>query len=279
MSTAAIHERYRALLRLWPVASEHLTVPTRLGETFVVASGPAGAPPLVLLHGSGATSAMWLGDVSSYVESHRVYAVDIPGEPGLSAPARPPMASSAYSDWLGEVLDALGVKQARLLGISLGGWLAADFATRHPDRVERLALISPSGIGKQKLGIALLTLFLLPLGRPGRKLSLRLVLGTTPPPAMTEFVLFIHKHFRARRETVPVLSDEALATLTMPLLAIVGGRDALLDSAETQARLERHAPAATVVLLPSAGHLLPSQADRISRFLAGNRKQNVRNRF
>lgn len=53
MTSEAIHESYRALLRLWPVASEHLTVPTHLGETFVVASGPADAPPLVLLHDRG----------------------------------------------------------------------------------------------------------------------------------------------------------------------------------------------------------------------------------
>ena len=264
---AVIHERYRELLSLWPVPSEQLTVPTRLGETFVVASGPEQAPPLVLLHGSGSTSAMWLGDVASYVDTHRVYAVDIPGEPGLSAPARPSLASGAYPDWLGDVLDALGIQRVRLLGVSLGGWLAAGFATRHPDRVERLVLLSPSGIGRQKLGIALLTLFLVPLGRYGIKMSLRLVLGTTPPPAMTEFVLLIHQHFRARREPVPVLGDEALAALTMPLLAIVGGRDALLDSAGTRDRLCRNAPGAQVVLLPEAGHLLLGQAGRIAEFL------------
>jgi pimeloyl-ACP methyl ester carboxylesterase len=221
----------------------------------------------VLLHGSGATSAMWLGDVASYVESHRVYAVDIPGEPGLSAPTRPALASGAYANWLGDVLDALGIERSRLVGISLGGWLAADFAARQPDRVERLVLLSPSGIGRQKVGIALLTLFLLPLGRYGRELSLRLVLGTNPPPAITEFALLIHKHFRARREAIPVLSDEALAGLTMPLLAIVGGRDALLDSADTQRRLSQHAPRATVILIPRAGHLLPNQADHVARFL------------
>jgi pimeloyl-ACP methyl ester carboxylesterase len=63
---------------------------------------------VVLLHGSGATSAMWPGDVASYVESHRVYAVDNPGQPGMSAPTRSPLASGAYADWLGDVLDALG---------------------------------------------------------------------------------------------------------------------------------------------------------------------------
>jgi pimeloyl-ACP methyl ester carboxylesterase len=266
--TAAIHECYRGLLRRWPVANEHLTVPTRLGETFVVASGPLEAPPLVLLHGSASTSAMWLGDITSYVDDYRVYAVDIPGEPGLSAPTRLPLRSGAYPDWLGDVLDALGIERVRLVGVSLGAWLAADFATRNPDRVERLAMLSPGGIGRPKLGIALLTLFLVPLGKPGRRLSLRLVLGTGLPLEMEEFALLIHKHFRARREPVPVLGDEALAALTMPLLVIVGGRDALLDSQGTQARLRRHAPGATVVLLPEAGHLLLSQANRIARFLS-----------
>jgi pimeloyl-ACP methyl ester carboxylesterase len=268
MSTPAIHDQYRALLSQWPLPSEQLTVATRLGETFVVASGPTDAPPLVLLHGSGGTSAMWLGDVPSYAESHRVYAVDIPGEPGLSAPARAPLASGAYAEWLGDVLEALGVARVRLVGISLGGWLAADFATRHPQRVERLVLLAPSGIGRQKIFVALLTLALLPLGRFGRELSLRLVLGTDLPAVMTAFVLLIHKDFRARRELVPVLDDAALARLTMPVLAIVGGRDALLDSAGTQRRLSRHASGATVILIPQSGHLLLKQGERVARFLA-----------
>lgn len=267
MSPAVVHEHYRGLLRRWPVPSEQLTVPTRLGDTFVIASGRTGAPPLVLLHGSGSTSAMWLADVSSYVDSHRVYAADIPGEPGLSAWARPRLDSGAYAEWLGDVLDALGLDRTSVLGSSLGGWLAADFAARHPQRVQRLVLLSPSGIGRQKIGVALLTLLLLPLGRYGRELSLRLVLGTDLPPAMAEFVHLIHKHFRARREPVPKLTDEALARLSMPVLAIVGGRDALLDSAGTRQRLSRHTPDAAVVLIPEAGHLLPSPADRVARFL------------
>jgi len=267
MNSATIHEHYRALLRRWPVPSEEMMVPTRLGATFVLASGHLDAPPVVLLHGSGGTSAMWLGDVASYVDTHRVYAVDIPGEPGLSAPTRAPLASGAYADGLEDVLAGCGPRPVRLVGLSLGGWLAADFATRRPERVERLVLLSPSGIGRQKVGVALLTLLLLPLGRYGRELSLRLVLGTTVPAAMAEFVHLIHKTRRARREPVPRLADDALANLTMPVLAIVGGRDALLDSADTRRRLSRHAQDATVVLIPEAGHLLPSQSERIARFL------------
>jgi len=79
----AIERRYRDLLGRWPVPSEHLTVPTSQGETFVVASGPPDAPPLVLLHGAGANSAMWLGDVA--VHAHPP---ELPAEAGTAADVR-----------------------------------------------------------------------------------------------------------------------------------------------------------------------------------------------
>jgi pimeloyl-ACP methyl ester carboxylesterase len=82
-------------------------------------------------------------------------AVDIPGEPGLSVVARPQLDSDAYIRWLTEVLDGLSVDRASLVGISLGGWLATQVAIRRADRVNRLVLLSPSGIGRQKTGTPL----------------------------------------------------------------------------------------------------------------------------
>lgn len=66
---------------------------------------------------------------------------------------------------------------------------------------------------------------------------------------------------------LPVFSDEALRRLTMPVLAIAGGRDVLLDSAGTKRRLERSAPRSEVVLLPEAGHVILGQTQRILSFL------------
>jgi pimeloyl-ACP methyl ester carboxylesterase len=192
-----------------------------------------------------------------------------PASRGLARRPRPALTSDAYARWLGEVLDALSVDRASIVGTSLGGWLAVDFATRHPDRVERLALITPSGTGRQKVGTLLLALLLLPFGRRGREITMRLVLGPAANTLgdMGDYVLLIHRHFRPRREKIPRFTDEALARLTMPVLAVVGGKDALLDSAGTKRRLERNAPHATVKLLPDAGHLLPRQTDRILTFL------------
>jgi pimeloyl-ACP methyl ester carboxylesterase len=66
---------------------------------------------------------------------------------------------------------------------------------------------------------------------------------------------------------LPVFSDEALRRLDIPLLAIVGARDVLLDSRQTKNRLERLVPQAEVVYLPEAGHFIPGQTGKIGAFL------------
>ena len=76
----AVRERYLTILKHWPVPNRQLRVPTREGETFIVACGEDDAPPLLLLHGSMANSAMWMGDVAAWAKHFRVYAVDIIGD-------------------------------------------------------------------------------------------------------------------------------------------------------------------------------------------------------
>lgn len=266
-----LRRRYQELLTRWPVASERLRVPTREGETFVIASGPRDAPPLLLLHGSGTTCVMWMGDVATWARQFRVYAVDLIGEPGLSAPSRPPLDSEAYALWLDDVLDGLGLSRVSLVGASLGGWMAVDYAIRRPDRVDRLALLCPGGIGRQKAGFAFRALLLLLLGERGRRRVLDLVMGEAPSggghATYLGYASQISRHFRPRRERLPVFGDEALAGLTMPVLVIVGGRDVMLDSRDTERRVRRLVRHASVRFLPDAPHGLRGQSEPILAFL------------
>jgi pimeloyl-ACP methyl ester carboxylesterase len=269
----AVRERYLEILKHWPVPNQQLRVPTREGETFVVACGDQNAPPLLLLHGGMANSAMWMGDIAAWAARFRVYAVDVIGEAGLSAPSRPPLASDAHALWLDDVMQALSLTQASMVGVSLGGWLALDYATRRPERVESLAVLCPAGVGRQKIGIAFKTIPLRMLGRWGRRKAAELVLGKAPgnpSPAVQyflDFMALIHKNLRPRTVKLPVFSDEALQRLTMPVMAIVGGKDVLMDSAETKRRLERNVPRAEVRYIPEAGHLIPRQTAPIVEFL------------
>ena len=268
---AAVEHRYRELLRSWPVPNEALTVPTGEGETFVVASGSPDAPPVVALQGSGANAAMWLRQIERLARHLRVYAVDVIGEPGLSAALRPPLASDAYARWLDDVLASLGLGETAMLGVSLGGWLALDYAVRRPERVTKLALLTPSGIGRRKLGVLLAALALRPFGEKGLRRTMRLALGPGARDVAGDEVgalaLLISRHFRPRTEPIPTFSDDALRSLAVPLMAVVGGKDAMIDSYETERRLTATVPHATVHLLPEAGHLLPDQTETVLRFL------------
>ena len=102
-----LHSEYRELLALWPVANRQHCVSTAQGDTFVVESGTPGKPVLVLLHGSMSVSAMWMQESRVLAKDYHLYAIDIIGEAGLSAPSRPLLGSDAYARWLDEVLDAL----------------------------------------------------------------------------------------------------------------------------------------------------------------------------
>jgi pimeloyl-ACP methyl ester carboxylesterase len=270
-------DRYRAFLKRWPVPNQQVRVPTSQGETFAVISGPENAPALLLLHGGMMNSAMWMRDVAAFARSFRVYCIDMIGEPGLSAPSRPPLGSDAYAVWLDEVLDHLAVARASMVGISLGGWLALDYAIRRRERVERVAVLCPGGIGRQKVGIVLATLLSRIFGERGKRRLMERILGrppADPPPLVkifTDFVQLIQQHFRPRMVRLPVFPDNALRSLNTPLLVIVGARDVLIDSAQTKRRVEAFVSGAQVVYLPEAGHVIAGQTATVLAFMTSGR--------
>lgn len=278
----AVQERYRELLDLWPVPNQQRTIPTRAGPTFVISSGPEDGPAVLALQGSAANTARWLPDIGHWARHLRIHAVDPIGEPGLSGPARPPMKSDAYSQWLDDVLLGLGLSRASLIGVSRSAWIVTDYATRHPDRVNSLVLLAPAGIGHAKLGILLRSVLLRPFGAWGHRRLLRSVVG---PPRVTVdggtarpdptgwqaqlpgLTMLIFQHFQQSRQRIPLFTDESLRQLTMPVLAVVGGRDVIFDSRETAHRLTQNATRATIRFLPDAPHVLPDQTTPVLEFL------------
>ena len=268
----AVAQAYTRVLAGWPVPHQEIVLPTAQGETFVVACGPRDAPPLILLHGSQANAAAFLFDAPAFAQDFRVYAVDMIGEPGRSAPVRPPLAGEAHALWLDEVLAGLGVERAAIYGVSLGGWLALDYARRRPGKVSALALNVPAGIGGQK-NFLLKAAPLMLLGPWGAAKVRELVFGPAPadvPAAARPFVEMmgvIGRGFRPRVETLLRLTDAELAGLAMPIWAVFAGRDVLLDGPGAAARLQALAPHAEVILLPEARHFIPGQAPAVAAFL------------
>jgi pimeloyl-ACP methyl ester carboxylesterase len=260
-----LRDRYLDALKAWPVPHDQLRVPTPEGETFVVASGPAGAPPLVLLHGSGSNSAEWADRMPTLTQRFRVYAVDVIGEPGLSAETRPPLGTGRYAAWLDAVLDHIAVTGTAFLTSSFGGWLALDYATRRPERVTALALRCPVGLGPMKKGFLVKAVLLGLLGERGRRKAVAGALGEPGSSAAVEQQLLVSAHYRYRAGPFPIFDDAALRRLSMPVYAVAGELDAMVDSATTKRRLE--AAGAVVDLVPGTGHVIPGSADLV--FLTG----------
>lgn len=268
---------YRDLLRQWPVANKQYHVATPLGETFVIESGEPHKPPLILLHGSVSSSFTWMGDVARYSETHRVFAVDLVGEPGLSAPTRPDYESGEYAVWLRAIVDSLGLDKVALIGLSLGGWMALEFATTFPERVERLGLICPGGLGRQRLSLLPKAIFYSLMGQWGRNRMTRMLNGGRMPRSeglnrAMAITMSISKHFRPRTARLPIFTAARLARLDMPVLVLFGDTDCVLDGAASLAHARDCIARCEAIELPDTGHLILDQGARLSQFLTQSKE-------
>ena len=268
----AILAFYDRVLERWPLPYQSLTVTTRLGSTHVISCGERANPPLVLLHGSSSNAAMWIGDVLEYARCFRVFAVDIPGEPGKSAETRPDLSAQGYNAWLAEVCSGLGIHNTMLAGISLGGFIALRYGIEFPERVEKLALLCPGGVAPQRSSFLLLAMVMLPLGEWGRDRLIRMVNGDQEIAAeAVQYTKLIGSEFRPRLERLPIVSEDELKRLDMPVLLLVGEKDVLLDSEKTARRLERLLPRLEAHIFEDKGHVLIGMAERIMTFLVRGR--------
>ena len=114
------------------------------GVSTAVLEGGDG-PPLVLLHGPGASAAHWLRVLPDLVETHRVIAPDLPGL-GASTVGGGPLDAERVLAWLEELIEATCPSPPALVGYTLSGAIAARFAAAHGDRIGRLVLVDAFGL-------------------------------------------------------------------------------------------------------------------------------------
>lgn len=265
-------QQYRKILANWPVENHQYEVDTSFGSTFVIESGSKDKPPLILLHGSVSNAYTWYGDVVSLSKTHNVYAVDIIGEAGLSASSRPSYESGAYPLWLNETIDELGLNTCSIVAMSLGGWMALSFATTYPDKVDNLVLLCPGGLVPEKASFLWKAIFFSLLGKWGQLQTLKLVDGSVISSSFgleTDLTLSaqIFKHFKPRTAKMPILSEQSLSKLTMPILMFFGDSDQLIPADKSIQRLKQFAQHAKIELLPDTGHLIVNQTELILKFL------------
>ena len=120
-----------------------LTVNAMGVRTSYLEAGPVDGPPVLLLHGLGATNASLLPVLADLAHDHRVLAPDLPGFGSSDAP-KVPYNPPWFAAWVEAFQRATGSRGAVLIGNSLGGRVALEAGLQHPRSVKAVALLTPS---------------------------------------------------------------------------------------------------------------------------------------
>lgn len=216
-------------------------------------------PPLLYLHGT-APSGAWLPVHERLAERFTVYAPDLPGFGGTPEAAWVEGMDDLVLH-LREVVDALQLSRPLVVGFSLGGWLAAEYAVWYPERVGELVLMAAGGLHVPEAPIP--DLFALHGERLVTTLfhdpeNARLLFGEAPS---------IEEKVRVYREMTVLARlawnpwfdpklDRRLRRVTAPVLLLWGAEDRLIPPAHAEA-YRRALSNARVKLVPRCGHMLP----------------------
>jgi pimeloyl-ACP methyl ester carboxylesterase len=253
----------------------------------LVESGDAHAPPVLLVHGFGASAYQWRFTLPVLAAAgFHAIAPDLPGH-GFSQLAFPngEYTRDRYARRLWLLLDALGVTSAPVVGHSMGGAIAAEMGWQQPGRLSRLALLSPAGFGLVPERIRLLRYFpdlLAPLARPlASRAAATLVLGDVYGPdgswtARDEAELLAPYAqpgiYRALLRTLKEFdfslhSNAQLTQLPRGTLIVFGTHDAVVRAMDIAARV-RLVPEGRLVVLSRIGHLPQVEAaEEVGRLL------------
>jgi pimeloyl-ACP methyl ester carboxylesterase len=253
-------------------------------------TGPRGAPAVILLHGFGASLETWQPWADRLSENYRVIRFDLPGF-GLTGPD----PTGDYSDrratqLIAALMDHFGIPAAAVIGNSLGGRIAWQFAAADPVRVTKLVLISPDGFASAgfeygKAPEIPLIMQLFPYTLPAFMLRASLAPAYADPRRITPSIFARYQDFMLApgdrtamlaRMRQTILADPApiLRQIRCPTLLLWGAKDGMIPISNAGDYL-RDIPHARLVTLATLGHV-PFEEDPaaslppVLAFLAGD---------
>ena len=242
-------------------------------------SGPKDAPPVLMLHGFGASLHTWDVWAQALSATHRVIRLDLPGH-GLSEPD----PAGDYTDarslvLLSALMDQLGVARASIVGHSIGGRIAWTFAARHPERTDRLVLVAPDGFASPGFEYDRATEVPAVLGAmkhvlPKAVLRMNLEPAYANPDALTDAITTRYHDlmlapgardamFKRLQQTVLTDPRPMLGAINAPTLLVWGEADAMIPVANAQDYLSA-LKGSRLVTFPAVGHLPQEEAAQAS---------------
>ncbi|MGO2519100.1 MAG: alpha/beta fold hydrolase [Microbacterium sp.] len=258
---------FDSAMATWPEREDH-RVETSFGATMVSLTGPIGErAPVVLVQGGGSTIASWAPFAEAWRDERPVIAIDTVWDAGRSVQSRPVRSGAEAAAWLEEVLAALEVDRAHLVGYSYGGWVALNHAVHAPGRLLSVTAIEPPGaITGIPLAAWWRMLWMLFGDERQHRAYLKWVRGgRLPESAMLDVMIAARTDFVQRGTPRPTrITKEQWAHLAPPATVVLGGTSRFISTNAATAVLRRDAPQVDVDVLSEAGHaVLVDEPDRL----------------
>lgn len=271
---------YRVAMAELPAIAESRDVPTSFGTVRVYRfEGPPDLTPVILLPGRNASTPMWRGNLPLLVGRRPVVGLDLLGEAGLSVQEKPIRGPDDEAQWLDEAVAALGLDRVHLMGVSIGGWTATNYAARRPGRAASLVLLDPVFTFAPisvKAVLASPALFVPGVPERLRRRVLRWISGGADiDRAATEAALIASAStdYTLRKAMPKMITDEQLRSLDIPVLALIAGRSVMHDAGKAAERARRLLARGRVEVWPDASHAINGEyaaeiAERAADFWA-----------
>jgi pimeloyl-ACP methyl ester carboxylesterase len=268
---------YAAAMGQLPEPTRTMDLDTDFGTVRVYEFSSArtrGSTPIVLLPGRTSGVPMWEANLPGLAEERIVYALDALGDAGMSVQTRRIGDAADQAAWLDQALARLGEPKVHLVGHSFGGWLAANYAARYPERVATLSLLEPvfvfGGI-RWQVYLKSIPASLPFLPRSWREAMLADFGGAEeidPDDPVARMISDATEHYVAKLPLPERLSPERLRSLSMPVSAAMASDSAMHDSAAATRVAREDVRDLRIRTWPGATHSLPMEfSDRLDREL------------
>lgn len=260
-----IEKVYQNKLDELPIIYEFLRIETSFGNTNIILTGEEDKPPLVLLHGSNGCAPIAIEALIGLMKSFRVYAIDVVGQPNLSAEFRPEMNDDSYGKWMFEILTRLTIREAILVGISFGGFISWKTLVFDQKRISKAFLIVPAGIVNGNPFKALWKVFLpMKLYRWFRKTKyvhqFLEELFTEPDSFAIDFLSKVFLHFEMDFSPIPLIEKAEAQRISTPVYIVAADKDLLFPGTKMLKRAQEIFPSLKGGLILKDSKHVPSQA-------------------
>jgi pimeloyl-ACP methyl ester carboxylesterase len=254
-------DMYNRQFSTWPSPGKSYFVSGSFGRTHVLEWNKENADTLILLHGAMGNVMLWGEDcIRQLNRNFHLIAIETIGDNvGLSEPKYWPIERDSLKVWFLELLDSMKIDKVNLSGFSFGEWMALDFASSHPERVNKLMLIGASGFATPKKSFMVKMLFLT-LRNSDKSLRKAYSLLHNPgyQPKEDNFVYFktVFHNCRQATQYPRRFQPEELAKIVVPTVVIIGKDECFFNVKEAEKWIQQHVSHSNVIVLEGAGHFI-----------------------